>query len=968
MMKFCQSVVTCLLLLQLCVVDDVLAEKIPFVSTDERPAVTHYTGQNNLAAARSALLDGADTIVMTVKEAKDLVTLDQYIDLALSAQWERVVGLGIELKSRDLLQNVSQILAESGYTEGAPVFIISVNFDLLAQVPFIPVADLSELRIDNVTDLMDKLTSNNIKEVIASKEQIQPFDQRRQQLEYVTELYIKLKDLGIRMDVCCFNTDPKAPEFHGELINEIRHFLKLGGINALTKKPAVAFAVANEFLLSSGPDDTFDFAVISDLPHSEVESANGVVDVEWKSLMNEINMADLEFVVQLGNAQAQGQNCTEEYKQFIYGEFEASFHPLFYSPGEGEWKFCQSSSFSSSAIKLRQERIKELFATGDLSMGVNKLPVLRQSHLAAIMPEFSEFAENIIWEQNNILFVYPSVINAAGQSSYMSSLTLADFGVAEKATDQVDIQTKFLNYERQPVNSVDYDAAFAWLEFGFNEAQRRQSAGIVIVWHASEVFNFDANTQGQFEDLRLHMENLVLMFDRPVLLFHQGVDQFVIDKPLISSASGETIEMLTRVQCTNKHWVRVHANPDAADFNDVFMIKTKDVDRENGLAPVIAQSPEDGLFNRAEDTLSIAVLGGLPAYQPVSTWDNVLSDISQAHISFAVHVGDIKGPNTNCSNEYYEYILQTMNQVRHPLIYVPGEQDWANCNQESAGGYEPRERLEFIRSQFFSKPSMSLGKYPMPINPQSTEVPEYHAEDSIQTNGNHIGLPENAMWMQKGVVFATVHMIGANNNLDRQEQDTNDQYQERLEEYQARNQANIQFIYDVFDLANSEDAVGIIIFFNGNPFTQSRKLQLKYQDQRAYFKDQIQTGFLDAIDIIRNETLDFGNPVVFVHSDDQQFTVDKPFNQAPYVEDTYDGFLMQVDNLWRLQLPGLGQVWWVEIIIDPKHPDVFLFVPKLVRTNLFDHSPITPIWAADDPSKVCFVNQHSQEVRQYPGQ
>eukprot|EP01026_Neomeris_dumetosa_P051781 TRINITY_DN4561_c0_g1_i12.p1 TRINITY_DN4561_c0_g1~~TRINITY_DN4561_c0_g1_i12.p1 ORF type:complete len:961 (-),score=121.76 TRINITY_DN4561_c0_g1_i12:1398-4280(-) len=939
-----------------------IGDKIPYITLDQRPSVTHFTGTNDIEAARSALLDGADAIVLTVDSPEDLSVLCQYIELALSAEWERVVGLGIDLQSTELLVNVTDRLMAKGYSNGAPVFIISTNFDMLDNAPFIPVADLSELPIENTTSLVSELVTRGIKEVIASKDQIQRYDEVAQQLQYQTELYLLLKEAGISINLCCFNNDPEAPEFHGELINEIRHYLKLGGINALTRKPAVAFTVASEFILSSGPDLTFEFAVIAEVPFSlEQENSNGIMDIGWKSLVNELKLADLDFVVQLGNSQKLVQNCTKEFKEFILGEYEASIRPFFYSPGESEWIDCSSGSISTQDIQKRQELVKNLFASGNTSMGQVKLPVLRQSALPAIMPEFQKFQENLVWEQNNIVMVYPSISDVSVVPIDDAPVTLEEQGVAEKGSKELDVQSKAYADESppNPPSEENVKAAIAWLEFAFNEASRRGSLGIVVFWHASLVFDYDSGASSVLTGVRERLAELTMRFGRPVLVFHTGSDKFLMDKPLISPNSGESMEMLTRIQCRSGQWMRVKVNPDAQSFNDVFTIKVEQVEREIVVAPTIKKSQEINSFIPTEDAFSVAVFGGLPNSRPLSTWNNLLTDISQAHVNFVVNLGDIKSPEMNCSDEYFQFILDAFNNVQHPLVYVPGDEEWAKCNSESAGAWNPHERLDFLRALFFDEPTMSRGKYPMPVTPQSKTVPEDIIEE-IMAGDIEVGLPENVYWIKNNIVFATLHLVGSNNNLMKSDYDTQEVYEERLLEFKHRNTANLQFIDHVFDVANSEDAPGLVIFFNGNPFNQTSA-------QMNVSNIQIQTGFQDIMNLLRNETIEFGNPVVIVHSDNHQFLLDKPFDLVQEINMTDQGSHQQpIENLYRLVTPGRGQVWWVEIIIDPNHPDVFLFTPRLVRTNFIEHSPIIPVWAVDDPKKVCYVDEVEEE--QYPGQ
>eukprot|EP01025_Chloroclados_australasicus_P004235 TRINITY_DN11021_c0_g2_i1.p1 TRINITY_DN11021_c0_g2~~TRINITY_DN11021_c0_g2_i1.p1 ORF type:complete len:953 (-),score=92.85 TRINITY_DN11021_c0_g2_i1:1949-4807(-) len=938
------------------IVGSVIADKIPFVTIDERPSVLFFNGINDKDVAQSALRDGADSIVVRVASENDQTALEEYINLAIDREWERVVGLAIELQASELLPFVTEILESYGYNVGAPVFIISKDFNLLSQVQtFIPVADFSELLIENETALVDELVERGIETVIASKEQIQPYDREAQQLTYQTDLYRQLKEAEITIDICCFDEDPIATEFNGELINEIRHFMKLGGINVLTSKPAVAYAVATEFIASLGLVRTFDFAVISELP---LPQENGQVDLNWKGLMNDLVSVDVDFVIQLGSTKHVSTNCSEEVKQFVFGEFQSSVLPFFYSPGENEWRDCDVSGTSNQEIKKREDLLINLFATGNTSLGQVNILISRQSDLAAIMPEFSEFPGNILWQYNDMLFVYPTV------SDLVATPTSEPTANGEPETIVPAEGDSETTADQPPKSQVQYQATFAWLEFAFNEAMRRQSVGIVVVWHASEVFDSEKHGSGTvFADLRSRLEQLVMQFGKSVLIIHGGGTGFRMDKPLISTISGQSMETLTRVQASQGQWVRVQASPDASNLNDVFKITAESVDIEAARQPTIKASAKVDAFQMTDDFFSIGVMGGLPWGSHQDTWESLLTDISQANVEFVVHTGDIKGPDTNCSDTYFDFILDSFSEVENSLVYIPGDHDWATCNSEVAGGWDPFERLDYISDNFFADTQNSLGKYPMPVAPQATEsITTLDLVEEIENGGSSLRIP-NSMWTRDGILFATLHMIGQNNNLYRQPDDTEEIYMERRAEYQTRNAANLQFVKMIFDIANEDEIAGVLIFFNGNPFNGT------LIDQNGWVIPKVQSGFKEVMDLIKNETLEYTLPVVLVHSDDQQFLIDQPFNQAYHVNDTNSDKSKApqgVQNLQRVIVPGSDQVWWLKILINPFHPDVFFFHPVLVRTNLINHQPITPKWAADDPNKVCLADENQEPIF-YPG-
>ena len=88
---------------------------------------------------------------------------------------------------------------------------------------------------------------------------------------------------------------------------------------------------------------------------------------------------------------------------------------------------------------------------------------------------------------------------------------------------------------------------------------------------------------------------------------------------------------------------------------------------------------------------------------------------------------------------------------------------------------------------------------------------------------------------------------------------------------------------------------------------------------------------------LRNESIAFQKPVVYVHGDTHYFRVDKPLLDK-------DG--KRLENFTRVETFGDHQgisaahpewdtndVQWVKVLVDPKSRDVFAFQPQIVPAN-----------------------------------
>jgi hypothetical protein len=132
----------------------------------------------------------------------------------------------------------------------------------------------------------------------------------------------------------------------------------------------------------------------------------------------------------------------------------------------------------------------------------------------------------------------------------------------------------------------------------------------------------------------------------------------------------------------------------------------------------------------------------------------LMADVDVSRAAFVVHVGDFKaGTSMPCSDELFESRRRQFDASRHPFIFTPGDNDWTDCHNERAGKYEPVERLAKLRVVFFAE-GRSLGRRKLTLYGQGNDP-------------SHAKFRENVRWSHGGVLFATIHMVGDNNNLGR---------------------------------------------------------------------------------------------------------------------------------------------------------------------------------------------------------
>lgn len=147
------------------------------------------------------------------------------------------------------------------------------------------------------------------------------------------------------------------------------------------------------------------------------------------------------------------------------------------------------------------------------------------------------------------------------------------------------------------------------------------------------------------------------------------------------------------------------------------------------------------------ETWRFAVIGDVPySRYERNEMPRMLTNIAAEHPEFIVHAGDIKLSSDECSDALFVDRLQLFNSSSVPFIYTPGDNEWNDCRRLSAGHYGELERLNKLRTLFFSEPR-SLGRRTIPVEQQSVDT------------------PENLRWRLGPVLFLSLDVPGPNNNF-----------------------------------------------------------------------------------------------------------------------------------------------------------------------------------------------------------
>jgi hypothetical protein len=305
----------------------------------------------------------------------------------------------------------------------------------------------------------------------------------------------------------------------------------------------------------------------------------------------------------------------------------------------------------------------------------------------------------------------------------------------------------------------------------------------------------------------------------------------------------------------------------------------------------------------------------------VEQFKHLLAAINRTDLAFVIHVGDFqhdaRGYSANpaagtmpCIDERYKDVYESFQGVRHPFILTPGDDDWTDCHGLEARKVDPLELLAKVRSMFFPE-GRSLGQRTIAVQSQKADPA-------------HTKFLENLRWSMGGVTFATLHIVGSNDNFGRTP--------EMDAEHVERKAANMAWMKQAFAAAKADNSRGLVLMAQANPGFENHWPARPKQLYFALFRgvrppDPAQpTGYDDYIKALAEELEGYDKPVAFLHGDTHLHRIDKPL----YSKKTNRLF----ENFTRVETFGNPDTHWVRVTVDPSDPQVFTFKGEIVPENV----------------------------------
>ena len=249
----------------------------------------------------------------------------------------------------------------------------------------------------------------------------------------------------------------------------------------------------------------------------------------------------------------------------------------------------------------------------------------------------------------------------------------------------------------------------------------------------------------------------------------------------------------------------------------------------------------------ATEPFRLVAMGDIPYRTPedYAPFGRLIGAVNAARPHLVIHVGDLKGGSTPCTDGAFARMRDFFDTVEAPTLYTPGDNDWTDCHR---AGMDPIERLAALRRLFFAAPH-SLGSRPVPV--------------TRQPDAGGSPYPENALVTMAGVTVIAAHVVGSNNNLRLRDP-------QAVAEHAARDRATSDWIRAGFGAARAAGSRAVVLAMHADPFAQGDGLPAASN----------RSGFAGTLTAIADGAARYAGPVLVIHGDGHRYVFDRPFRDA----------------------------------------------------------------------------------------
>jgi hypothetical protein len=339
--------------------------------------------------------------------------------------------------------------------------------------------------------------------------------------------------------------------------------------------------------------------------------------------------------------------------------------------------------------------------------------------------------------------------------------------------------------------------------------------------------------------------------------------------------------------------------------------------------PAHSEPSNRGDSERAGAT-TLAVFGDWPYSQFLLNNAHLLINSVNADpsVDAVVHVGDIHSGSMPCTSAgilppiaasnpgWNQAIYYQFQQFNAPVVYTPGDNEWADCHkskQFSSG--HPLKELASVRSLFFAKPGVTLGRDEMAVRSQGQSF-----DPAYPTDAQFV---ENVLWEQAKVVFATFNIPGGSNDdasaWTAPFNSASDQAAQAAE-ISERRAANLRWLQTTFDTAARDHARAVVIIEQADMW-----------DPEAVAAGGAGLGnYTPFVQKLAALSLQFGRPVLVLNGDTHLYLADRPLADPTSTTGVIH-HTPAVPNLSRIVVQGStnAPAEWLKLKIDTRTTQVF---------------------------------------------
>lgn len=340
----------------------------------------------------------------------------------------------------------------------------------------------------------------------------------------------------------------------------------------------------------------------------------------------------------------------------------------------------------------------------------------------------------------------------------------------------------------------------------------------------------------------------------------------------------------------------------------------------------------------SNNVLTLAVYGDSPyglnpadTSQVLATPAFVDSINADPQVDLVLHVGDIHSGKQFCTEAYDRTVYSLWTAFKNPVLYTPGDNEWADCHKVAEGGGvynktthvidyvkdasgnlvdyaggDPMANLSLVRSIFFSHPGYSLGGRKKQVLSQADYFdPAFPADEKFV---------ENVIWEQSKTVFVTINLPGGGNNNNDIWYGTPTRSPAQVAEIAERTAADLRWLDMAFQIAASDGAEAVVIMAQADMWDAEKGA--------AH-----QAAFEPFVSSVASHTLAFGKPVLMLNGDSHVYQSHNPLDPSDTSYFMHPGY--NVPNFHRIVVHGSTfPLEWLKVTVAPgvnapQSPDAF---------------------------------------------